>query len=184
MNDTGDVYSPELKVKRLLDQMAYYLLLGHTDGIETDYKRVMHAQREIPVSSCPSYVESMLYASGSNPEPLSIEEEAHFRTVVEQLDERAEKYVVRKPERKKRIESRYHKRERLGIRGIEWCRVDTTGGFEFDGKKYRIDPSETQYQPIRTEFGELYDMDRILVAENPPEKFYDMNYDEVMVNQQ
>ena len=164
--------------------MAYYMLLGHTEGIETDYKRITHAQREIPVSSCPSYVESMVYASGSAPEPLSIEEESHFRTIVEQLDERAEKYAVRKVEKKKRVESRYQKRERLGVRGIEWCRVDTTGAFECAGKKYRIDPSEMQYQPIRTEFGELYDMDRILVAANPQGKFFDMNYDEVTVHPQ
>ena len=48
LNDYGDLYTPESKVKRLLDSLAYYLLLGYTDGIETDYRRVMHSKREIP----------------------------------------------------------------------------------------------------------------------------------------
>lgn len=68
---------------------------------------------------------------------------------------------------------------RLGIRRGEWCRVDTEGVFEYNGSKYRIDPGTEQYQPIETAVGDLYDMDRVLVTDDSPNRFYDMNYDDV-----
>lgn len=178
LNDTGDVYTPELKVKRLLDSLAYFLLSGNMQGIETDYKHVMHSSREIPASSCPSDVDNLFYASGALTGNAKKEEETDFETLLEKLDTRAEHYI--QPRTKRSYpETRFHKHERLGIRGGEWCLVDTNGCFGFDGKNYVIEDQEIQYQPIPTDYGDLYDMDRILAYGG---KFYDMNFDEVMVH--
>lgn len=165
-------------MKRFLDALAYFFMIGDMQGIETDYKKVMHAKREIPASSCPSFVENVLYASGGTTDPIDQEERAGFTVMMDRLDAKAEKYEAQKPQRK-RQESLFHKRNRLGIHGGEWCRVDTDGLFEYNGSKYEIDKGETQYQPVETEFGLLYDMDRILA--NSSEEFYDMNYDKVKV---
>lgn len=165
-------------MKRFLDALAYFFMIGDMRGIETDYKKVMHAKREIPASSCPSFVENVLYASGGTTDPIDQEERAGFLVMTDRLDAKAEKYEAQKPQRK-RQESLFHKHNRLGIHGGEWCRVDTDGLFEYNGCRYEIDKGETQYQPVETEFGMLYDMDRILANEN--EEFYDMNYDIVKV---
>ena len=151
-------------------------MLGNTKDIETDYKKVMHAKREIPASNCPSFVENMLYSTGGSTGLTEKEELASFAVITDRLDANAEKYETKKP--KKKQESLFHKHNRLGIRGGEWCIVDTDGIFEYGGCRYKIDESETQYQPIDTEIGELYDMDKILAT---GDVFYDMNYDTVMV---
>lgn len=182
MNDSGDLFSPETKVKRFLDSLAYFFMLGNMRGIETDYKRVMHAKREIPMSSCPSFIENMLFASGSATNQIDREECESFRVMTERLDENAKKYESPKP-KKKWPESKFHKCKRLGISGGEWCRVDVDGKFVFNGHIYRIDPSSPQYQPIETDEGFLYDMDRVLAGTNYTGEFFDMNYDKVLVEQ-
>lgn len=163
-----------------MDSIAYCLLLGNTNGIETDYKQTMHAKREIPASNCPSFIENMLYASGSVSDASDREERAGFAVLLDNLDDRAEKYETQKV-RRERKESLYHKHNRLGIRGGEWCQVDTDGVFECRGHKYQIPHDQYQYQPVDTEVGQLYDMDRILVTDD--NRFFDMKYDEVKVHQ-
>ena len=180
MNDTGDLFTPESKVKRFLDSLAYYFLMGEMSGIETDYKKVMHAKREIPASSCPSFIENMLYSTGAATSQADKEERISFKVMTDELDTRAEKYEAQKVTRK-RQESLFQKHNRLGIHGGEWCRVDTDGVFEHNGRKYEIDEGETQYQPIETDIGLLYDMDRILVTDTG--EFYDMKYDLVKVKE-
>lgn len=179
LNDTGGVFTPEAKVKRLLDGVGYYLLLGNMDGIETDYYRVLRAKKEIPASNCPSAIDNILYASGGSVEKISVEEEAQFRTMLDELDQKADS-VTRYTSRKPRKESLFQKKNRLGIHGGEWVTVDTEGKFWVGNQHYMIDENEIQYQPIETDYGDLYDMDRILVSDG---KFYDMNYDEVRVYQ-
>lgn len=169
-------------MKRFLDSVAYFFMIGDMQGIETDYKKVMHAKREIPVSNCPSFVDNMLYASGATTDQIDLEERASFQVMTDRLDAKAEKYEAPKPQRK-RQESKFHKCRRLGIRGGEWCRVDTDGLFEYNGHRYEIDKDEIQYQPIETEIGLLYDMDRILASGIDTVEFYDMNYDKVKVRQ-
>ena len=181
LNDSGEMFSPESKVKRFLDSLAYFLLRGNMQDIETEYKRVMHAKREIPASSCPSFVENILYAAGGTTEQIDQEERAGFDVMISELDERAEKYETPKVKRSY-PESGFHKRNRLGIHGGQWCRVDTDGVFSYNGAMYRIDSGAAQYQPVETEFGQLYDMDRILAVGSPPDRFYDMDYNEVIVH--
>lgn len=177
MNDSEDLFTPASKVKRLLDSLAYYLLLGHTDGIETEYKRVMNAKREIPVSSCPSSVENMLYANGGSPDEIESDEQNRFKLMLDKLDHKASIYEDRKKPKNK-IESGQHKRMRLGIHGGVWLTVDTEGKFHYNGWQYIVSDQAIQYAPVSTEYGEYYAMDKILASGG---KFYDMNYDEVNV---
>jgi hypothetical protein len=156
-----------------LDSVAYYMMSGNMDGIETNYKSIMHAKREIPASSCTSEIENLLFATGEFGDEIAVEERARFTDMLHRLDERAEAYEIKKPQ-KQRQESRFSKRTKLGIRNGEWCRVDTDGKFWFDGHQYIIDEQEIQYQPLPTEYGDYYAMDRILAANGC---FYDMNYD-------
>ena len=176
LNDSGDLFSPETKVKRFLDTLSYFFLIGNMSGIETDYKQVMHAKREIPASNCPSSVDNLLYGSGSVSDAVAQEEWSAFNAMTERLDANAQKYETQKASRQRR-ESLFSKHNRLGIRGGEWCRVDTDGVFEFGGRRYCIDSGEIQYQPIETDIGLLYDMDRILATETGD--FYDMRYEKV-----
>lgn len=170
------MFSPEIKVKRFLDSLAYYFLTGDMFGIETDYKKVMHAKREIPASSCPTFVDNLLYSSGATTSMADKEENASFRIMINELDAKAEKYEQKVA--KKRRDSLFQKYLRLGIRGGEWCAVDTENKFWFGGIHYLIDENETQYHSVDTDQGEYYAMDRILASGG---KFYDMNYDEVKV---
>ena len=177
LNDSGDLFSPEIKVKRFLDSLAYYFLTGDMFGIETDYKRVMHAKREIPASSCPSYVENILYSTGGTTSLADREEAASFKVMTDELDKKAEKYETQKIT-KKRQDSLFQKKLKLGITGGEWCAVDTENKFWFGKDHYLIDEKATQYQPVETEYGDYYAMDKILASGG---KFYDMNYDAVKV---
>lgn len=173
------MFPPELKVKRFLDGLAYFYLLGHTNGIETEYKKAIHDKMEIPVSSCPTFVDNLMYASGTTTTATEQEERSSFKILVERLDEKASMYEQPKVVKNKH-ESKYQKMCRLGIKGGEWYTVDTDGCFWIGKNKYRISPSAEQYQPKKTEYGDLYDMDRILASGG---KFYDMNVDEVEVFQ-
>lgn len=178
LNESGDVYAPALKAKRLLDSLAYFLLSGNTQGIETDYKHVMHSKREIPVSSCPSNIENMLYSTEVPGPNARREENAEFETLLQRLDARAEPYIQQRARRAKPPESRFHRHERKGIHGGEWCVVDTERVFKIGDRYFRIDDGETQYDPILTKYGELYDMDRVLAYDG---KFYDMDFHEIHV---
>ena len=160
-----------------LDSLAYYFLLGNMGGIETNYRNIMNTTREIPVSSCPSSVDNVFYGSTAYSGDAMQEENAVFRNMLERLDEQASVYEVKKPPRKK-IKSRFRKRLRLGITDGEWIRVDTEGEFWIGDNQYIISDQEIQYQPISTDYGDYYAMDKILYANG---KFYDMNYDEVKV---
>jgi len=162
----------------LLDSLAYYILLGHTSGIETEYKRIMNAKREIPVSSCPTNIENILYANGGSPDSIDTDEQERFNLMVERLDHKASRYDDHKKPKKK-IESGQRKRMRVGIHGGEWLRVDTDGRFVFNNKQYIIDDQSVQYASVSTEYGDYYAMDKILASGG---KFYDMNYDEVVVH--
>ena len=166
-------------MKTFLDSLAYYWMLGNMDGIETNYRGVMHAKREIPVTSCPTSVDNLFYASGGLKDIHAAEEDAAFRVMLDMLDERAAQYEQKKTAHKRR-KSLFSKKRKLGIHGGEWYRVDTEGKFWIGKNQYLIDDQEIQYQPVPTVYGDYYAMDKILYVDG---KFYDMNYDEVKVYQ-
>ena len=137
----------------------------------------MHSKREIPVSSCPSAIENLFYGSGNIGASYEEEELAAFRDMLDRLDTKASAYEAKKVVRKKEP-SRFHKKLKKGIKDGTWYRVDTEGKFWVGNDHYLIDDQAVQYQPIQTEYGDYYAMDKILCADG---KFYDMNYDEVTV---
>lgn len=53
----ADTFCGENKVKRFFSGLTYFLLLGSTEGMVTNYKEIMNGKREIPISSCPSQIE-------------------------------------------------------------------------------------------------------------------------------
>ena len=172
------MYTPELKIKYFLDGLAYLLLIGNTDGIETNYKRVMNAKREIPASSCPSEIENLLYGTGCSTD-YAVEEEAQFRNMLDRLDSKAEPYECRKTKRDRKC-SLFVKKLQKGIPDGDWYLVDTEGRFMIGDQCYIVEDNAVQYQPVQTEYGNYYAMDKVLYAGG---KFYDMNYDEVIVFQ-
>lgn len=97
--------------------------------------------------------------------------------MLDSLDASALPYEVKQQPKVKR-KSLFHKKNKLGIHGGEWYRVDTDGRFCVDGQLYAIDDQEIQYQPVSTEYGDYYAMDKILYSGG---QFYDMNYDKVKV---
>ena len=153
------------------------MLLGYTDNIETDYRRVMHSKREIPLSSCPESFEHLMYATGGGTEDIDRADFERFELLLERLDQRAQKYEFPKKQRPK-IESGQHKRRRLGICSGEWLTVNTDNVFRYGDDVYVIEDQEAQYAPISTEYGDYYAMDRVLASGG---KFYDMNYNEIKV---
>lgn len=163
-------------MKHFLDSVAYYMLIGSTSGIETPYKRAMHAKREIPASSCPSEIDNILYASGGPTEMFAEEEQAVFNNILEQLDKQAAPYEIKK--KQKRRKSLFAKKCKKGITGGTWYRVDTDGKFWIGNNQYIIDDQEVKYQPVHTDYGDYYSMDKVLAANG---QFYDMNYDEINV---
>lgn len=154
------------------------MMIGSMNGIETQYKNVIHAKREIPATYCTSEIQDILYASGRLTGDYAKEEESEFDFMIEQLDEKAAQYETKKTV--KHTESLFSKKMRKNIRDGVWIRVDTDGKFWIGNNKYVISDQEAQYQPVKTEYGDYYAMDKILYAGG---KFYDMNYDEVTVYQ-
>ena len=138
----------------------------------------MHAKREIPVSSCPEYVDNILYSTGGSTDDIDRDEDERFNLMLDKLDNKAKQYKVNKKP-KGQTESKQHKRMRLGIHGGEWCIVDTENKFWYKNEQYVIDDQAVQYAPVETQYGQYYAMDKILVTGG---KFYDMNFDEVKVH--
>lgn len=181
-DDLEDQYSPEIRVKRFLDSIGYYLLYGRTDGIVTAYKQAAHEAREIPSSSCPSGVNNMLYGSGGASGDAARDEALAFRTMTEILDDRA-------PGRKKQAPKRQGPSRRRKIEMISEAHggepvtrhfVDTDGYFRCSGRLWQIQDVR-EYRPkiiIRRnwEMDILYDMDHILQCGG---EWYDMNGDPI-----
>ena len=181
LNDNGeDMFPPEVRVKRFLDSIGYYLLYGNTDGIVTEYKEVVNQAREIPVSSCPGSVNNIFYASGGSSGDVATEEKLAFRIMTELLDERANSRKKPRAPVKKSGASRRRKmyeilEENDGAR-METFVVDTDGCFHADGRTMNIS-GVREYEPKTVRFRNgttdtLYDMDRVLRCGN---RWYDMN---------
>lgn len=180
LNDNGeDLFSPELRVKRFLDSVGYYLLYGRTDGIVTAYKEAANRAREIPVSSCPGEVSNIMYAGNGNVDDE--DEKQSFRTMTEILDERAPK---RKPPQKKKTVSLRQKMQNIRDEnnGAEVLRfkIDTNGHFSYGGCQMMVwHYDKYNAKVVRKRNGEtdiLFDMDTIMRCGN---RWYDQNGDEI-----
>ena len=164
----NDPFCPENKVKLFLNGVAYFLMVGNTEGIVTDYKEIMNGKREIPISSCPSYIEDAVYGGGATIAEASADEDTHYKAMVERLDARADKKyspASRKASRhtditkSKKIEQI---KSRIGSCVFDYPVVDTNNVFYLRGKKYRIAERVEQYRPKQTDVGLQYDMDHIV----------------------
>lgn len=171
--NTG-LFSRESRIKSFLSSLGYFLIMG-ADDIVTDYKQLMNGKREIPVSSCPSFIEDRVYGNihvNSN-ELAQKTESVTFEQMMENADYKAGKrYKAQtvKP-RKKRTVTRFEKAREIckeyGVSELSSAVVDTDNEFVVQGKKYRIDTEACpQYLPKETKSDILYDMDRIYYAKD------------------
>ena len=160
------VYAPEKRVKWFLDRLGWLLIEG-ADGIESEYKRMVHEVREIPESECPAEISDAMYSTHTP--PPEEETDGHFEQVVERLKQKDK----RKPSKNKRphIVTLFERIE--NIRKIfpgckfTWCIVDSDNTFTYDGRRYVV-PDEMR--------GYIEDsqMDRILAVETDKAlRFYD-----------
>lgn len=183
-------YSPQNKVKMFLSSLGYFLLTGECDDdnrIITRYKDVMNGKRQIPVSSCPDYIEDEMYGmihSGGPQTQFSKSQSMAFDEYVRCIDENAERKYKRRPSKKRikhsssqnRISVATNNRSREIIRAV----VNTDGQFIFESNKYQIDLTHVkQYAPkIINDEQSLYDMDCIMCAKSDDGliEFYDQDY--------
>ena len=181
-----DIFCGENKVKVFLNGLGYFLFLGAMEGIETDYKKVVRGSRELPMSSCPSYIENTMYGIGST---IKKQEDADaFTRVLDTVDAKADKlasYYKRTAPQKvkaKVSETRYDRFQKilreLGVSkaAFSHARVDTEGRFTYSGHSYCV--TARQYSPELTSAGEEYfAMDRIVCVDGI--HFYDMEMRDV-----
>lgn len=164
-------FSPESKVKSFLSSLGYFLIMGGTDDIVTDYKQLMNGKREIPVSSCPSFIEDTVYGGiHVNSNDLSKKAEGEcFRGIMEKADYKVSKRYKTMPSRKPKRKTRFDRSEKLrregGVKELIPAVVDTENVFHLGGATYCIDGEKCEkYSPKETKSGVLYDMDRVYCA--------------------
>lgn len=181
----GDPFCSENKVKLFLNGLAYFLMLGNTGGIVTDYKRVADGKREIPISSCPSYVEDLVYGTGSTLLSPNDSENDDFELTLDRLDKRAERFCPNNKTKKKApTQTRYDKIKRIkaliGSAEYFYPSVNTENMFKLNGHSYKINDCVSCYSGKQVGTDDiLYDMDKIICAVCPDGRtyFFDMNMD-------
>lgn len=166
LNEDGSPYSPGAKVKTFLDSIAMVMLPdAASDGIVTDYKDEMNGSREIPMSSCPAYVEDVVYGrvSPSGASQIASDTEIFRGTIG------AEPVKTKKKPKPKHID-RYTKcdiwKNANGVKESHRSIVNTEGTFSFHGVRYQLNLDKLpQYRvKILPNGDELYDMDYVLIG--------------------
>ena len=173
-------------MKAFLEGLVYFLILGDTEGIETDYKKVVRGSRELPMSSCPSYIEDSVYGAGIT--TTRAEDDNRFEATVESVDAKLDKlssYYKKPPAKKPKAHKGQTRCQRflsaMGRLNVDRSAfthvvVDTDGVFTYGGDTYVV--RAQQYQAIATEDGEdCFVMDRIVCVDGV--HFYDMSMNEV-----
>ena len=163
-----DIYAPEKRVKWFLDRLAFLLTMG-TEGVESEYKTMVHKVREIPVTECPPAVSDYMY-SDRKP-PMETDEDCHFERLIDKLNGIDKRKPTRSKKNKK--ETRFMRIEKI-IKEFPnskrtWCIVNADNEFVYGGKRYSV-PEEMQGY-----FGDGQ-MDRVFVVETDTSlRFYDQN---------
>lgn len=145
----------------------------------TNYKEMMNGKREIPISSCPSHIEDLVYGTGSvlHSQP---EEEA---VVIEKTatEETPPKKGKKNMVSEKTAKLRDLRRECGFDSEFSYCTVYTDNTFRYGDEIYRIDESVEAYAPKMTALGPLYDMDKIICikCKNGRVCFYTTAYDKI-----
>lgn len=166
INEDGSPYSPGAKVKTFLDSIAMVMLPdAASEDIETDYKDKMRGSREIPMSSCPTYVEDVVYGRVSPSGNAQVAADTDtFRNTIG-----AEPVKTKKKPKQKKVD-RFTKFEiwknENSVADTHRCYVNTDGEFSFHGVKYSLVLEKLpQYQvKVLPNGDELYDMDYVLIG--------------------
>lgn len=184
ITDDGDnPYSTEAKVKSFLDRLAYYLLVGCSDDILTDYKTTIRSQREVPASSCPPYVETLMYGGSMSANDLELKRQKEsFDVQMASYDDKASMYK-RVPRKKKPMKDvRFDRVQQIRkSRGYDYsftrCTVDTDGIFQYGDTMYAISDDLPQYAAV----DDTYAMDKVIVGQcrDGCIDFYDMNMENI-----
>lgn len=184
MTDDGDnPYSVEAKVKSLLDRLGYYILVGCSDDILTDYKTAIRTQREVPASSCPTFVEAVMYGGSAASNDLEFKRQKEsFDVQMASYDDKASMYKrtpkKRKPMKDVRFDRVQQIRKEMGSDyAFTRCAVDTDNIFQYGGDMYMVDEQLPQYA-INDDVSQ---MDRVIVgqASDGGIRFYDMNMENI-----
>lgn len=172
-----EVYSPERRVKSLLDRLGF-LLTMRSEDVESEYKAMTHKVREIPVTECSSFINDMFYSEG---EPPLYDDSERYKLLTEKLDQLVENRRKKKPlphretrfDRLTKIERSFPDSKRT------WCIVDANNHFTYNGIEYTV-PEEMQGYIDDTQDKVL--MDRILVVESENAlRFYDQNVQNMFI---
>ena len=165
-------YSPEMKVKRLLDRCGTLLLRDvppdERDTL-TSYKEMVVGSREINVSDCPEAIAEMLESGCVQLNRLTPDDRLRYELLTDKLDEhmgakKTNKTRVRPQTRYERLEAIQKTYPGCSLNG---CRVDVDGRFEYKGTAYQVDSTQGKYAPRKTRYGDQYDMDRIIAIDVP-----------------
>ncbi len=156
LSDNGEKISGESRVKYFLSGVAYYLVVGTCDGMETYYKRRQIQKWELPFSSAGEIdVVKGERCFGTSWHPGK----SHKQSPAEKYQELIDSGHVKKATR---------------------AVVDTENVFTYEGMRCRIsDELCPQYSPIETKEGPLYGMDYIncILMDDNEIVFYDANMD-------
>lgn len=183
----NDPYSPQNKVKLFLSSLGYFLLYGNTDGIVTRYKDIVNRKRQLPVSSCPDYLQDGMYGSvhsGGSQTLYAKQQQRSFNTKLDALDYKASKY--KKPTKKKYTQTRYDRvvaAKNDGAVDMNRHVVDSDGVFQLRDQIYSIDMSKCKSYASK-DLGDgdiIYDMDYVISADmnDGSVRFYDANFNRI-----
>ena len=169
----------------MLDGLANIILRPNMTGLMSEYQKMKKDKYEIPISSFDGMLDDTLYSRRGKTD--NGEQAERVRLMLEKLAEPFDKIYPGQAEQQRKPAAQPTKSQKLqaardvyDIQRFDHCQVDTENNFVFQGQRYHIDESVTQYAPKVTKDGELlYDMDRIIcgTAEDGTTVFFDMNID-------
>lgn len=156
--------------------------------METDYKRIMRGSREIPISSCPSYIEDAVYSTG--PSLKTVGNADVFDVTLDAVDAKAEKLLsyYKKPKKKPVQKQRSRLSKSMAILrtyGLDSSamtheRVDKENIFCHSGSTYQI-VGLPQYELTLDSKEDYYLMDRVICVDISDSEtlFYDMSMNQI-----
>ena len=144
----------------------------------------MRGSREIPISSCPSYIEDAVYSTG--PSLKTVGNADVFDVTLDAVDAKAEKLVgyYKKPVKTRKEKKRSQLAKSMAVlraHGLDSSalsheRVDTDNCFSHRGSIYQI-VGLPQYEVVQDTREDYYLMDRVICLDIPDSVtlFYDMS---------
>lgn len=189
MSGGDSPWSPENKVKNFLSSLGFFLMIDNSEGVITRYKNAMNSKREIPVSSCPTYVGDYVYGlhhSCSPDSKFAKGEDESFNVMMEEIDGKVAK-TFGKVIRKKKPSPNYNKETRYdrvcqarasGLVKFDRCVVNTDGEFEHQGTHWIINMESCPAYAGHGPDGDEYAMTYVIVGQDKDgaRHFYDEQF--------